>query len=229
MKNIIELNYDDDLFVCMDSFLDFHVKFLGNRLLNIKISDVIETIKDLNKDYEGKELTDDDIFINYAKGNEEQFYKEFMEEFQPYKNYKNLKEILKGGWIYELLEYFIDLYDGDNNLKDLCEVNNCKFGTVGYSDWSYYITHKNIEHEFANDLWEGRNWYSVSLIQDNDVVDSIGSCYITDKKYLDDIVEGHFGIDKDDFYVVNNEIGEWFDKPKVEKIEHVEYSFEIID
>lgn len=227
--NIIQLDYEMDLFYHMDSFLDYKVKFLGNRLLNVKVRDIFDTIRELNNIFNENELTDEQIFLNYAQGNEEQFYKEIMLELELDESYKSLKEIVDDGYIYELIDYFIDLYDGENNIKDLCEINNCKFGTVGYSDWTYYITHEKIEHSFVLDLWEGRNWYILSLIQNNEVVDSIGGMYITDLKKLDEHVKDNFGIDKDDYFVVENDIGQYIDKPKVREIKHVKYSYERID
>ena len=225
---IIQLDYEMDLFYHMDSFLDYHVKYLGDRFLNIKIRDIFDTIRDLNKDFNNQELTDEQIFLNYAKGNEEQFLKEFMLEFEPDVDYKNLKEVLDNNYIYELIDLFIDLYDGENNIIDLCKTNNCDFGTVGYSNWTYYITHKEIDVNFVSDLWEGRNWYILSLIQDNEVVESIGGMYITDLKELDKRVKENFGIEKDDYFVVENDMGQYIDKPKVKEIKHVRYTYKKI-
>ena len=226
--NIIQLDYEMDIFYDMDSFLDYHVDYLGDRFLNIKIRDIFDTIRDLNKDFNNQELTDEQIFLNYAKGNEEQFLKEFMLEFETDVDYKNLKEVLDDNYIYELIDLFIDLYDGENNIKDLCEINNCRFGTVGYSNWTYYITHEKISKDFVYDLWEGHNWYILSLIQDNEVVDSLGGVYIPNLKDLDTHIKENFGIDKDDYFVVENDIGRYIDKPKVKEIKHVRYTYEKI-
>jgi hypothetical protein len=218
--NIIQLDYEMDLFYHMDSFLDYSVDYLGDRFLNIKMSDIVDRIKDLNEFYSDKVVTDDDIFLNYTQGNEEQFYNELLDDLydDEKENFKNLQDFVDEYGGLELLEMFIET---DNNMSDLCEINNCRFGTVGYSDWTYYITHEKIEHSFVLDLWEGRNWYILSLIQNNEVVDSIGGMYITDLKKLDEHVKDNFGIDKDDYFVVENDIGQYIDKPKVREIKGV--------
>jgi hypothetical protein len=217
-----------DLFYHMDSFLDYSVDYLGDRFLNIKMSDIVDRIKVLNESFSDKVVTDDDIFLNYAQGNEEQFYNELLDDLydDEKENFKNLKDFVDEYGGLELLEMFIET---DNNMSDLCEVNNCDFGTVGYSNWTYYITHKEIDVNFVSDLWEGRNWYILSLIKDNEVVESLGGVYIPNIKELDDFVKGYFGIDKDDYFVVENDIGQYINKPKVKEIKHVRYTYERID
>lgn len=225
-KNIIKLERDNEIGSYGDSLEDYDIKYLGDRISQIKTNTVIETIQYLNKKIANKKLTEDEIFLNYAKDNNKEIYKKLLENVYDSEkdDFKTLQDFINYYSIYEILD---DLIQDEKDIAMLCENNNCNFGTVGYSPWSYYISWQDVGHDFIRDLYEGWNWYTVMLIENNDIGDSLGGCYITNEKELDECIKDNFGIDKDDYLLVDNEETKYFDKPKIKEIRHINYSYKL--
>lgn len=224
IKNIIKVEYDNDIGSYGDS-LDYGIKYLGDRRNQLKMNTIIETIQYLNENIADKKLTEDKIFLNYAEGNKEEIHNKLLENVcdDEKDDFKTLQDFINWYGVTELLD---DLLQTDDDFEVLCEKNNCKFGTVGYSQWSYFISWHDVDHSFIRDLYEGYNWYSITIIKDDDY-DSISGFYITDTKELDECIKDNFGIDEDDYLLVDNEDAKYFDKPKIEEVRHISYSYRL--
>lgn len=213
IRNIIKLERDEEVGTYGDSLEDFNVKYLGERIYRVR--DILETIQYLNEGILNNKLTEDEIFLNYAKDNEEEMYNKLLENSYDAEKekFKTLQDFVERYSIDELLDEFMQ---SDDDYEILCESNNCKFGTVGYSPWSYYVSWKDIGEDFVRDLYEGWNWYNLTLIKDGGDYDSVGWCYITNESELDEYVLGQFGVNANDYYLVDNEYAAYFSKPKIE-------------
>lgn len=211
IKNIIRLERDEEVGTYGDGF-DYDVKYLGDRIR--KVREIVEAIQELNRKILGKKLTEEEIFLSYIKGNEDEVYNKLIENIydSDKENFKTINDFISWDGAIELLD---ELAGTDDDYELLCKNNNCKFGTVGYSQWSYYVAWEDIGETFIRDLYEGWNWYIV--IKDDEDGESVGNCYITDTDELDSYVKDLFGIDADDYYLVDNEYAEYFDKPKIEE------------
>ena len=223
--NIIKLGYDNDFSYHIDT-VDYGVKYIGDERLGFNVREMIEAIQQINLSFNDKELTDDDIFLNYAKGIEQDLYQELIDntDFDEIENFKTLEDFIDWDGSIELMDFLIN---DREDFERLCETNNCQYGTVGYSQWSHYVSWHNVEKSFVRDLWEGWNWYCISLVDSaGEFIDSVGGCYITDTEDLDVYVRDHFVVE--DYYLIENEEAKYLDKPKVKEIAHVKYSYEFV-
>ena len=81
-----------------------------------------------------------------------------------------------------LTDKLLDLISDDKDiLKDYLASLGYTFGSVGYSNWSYYIAARDDE-AYYRDLWEGYNFYTI-IIEYNDKgelvdhLDRLDACY----------------------------------------------------
>ena len=56
----------------------------------------------------------------------------------------------------------------EEHFEELAKVFNLQFGTVGYSQWSYYLSLPDIDSEYISDLYEGYNFYDFYMYELNE-------------------------------------------------------------
>ena len=131
-------------------------------------------------------------------------------------------------------EFIID-DDFDLELYDfmLCELNEkqieailneigIKFGTVGYSPWSYYIALDIVSSDFIDDLYNGYNIYDITQYDENGIeLDSLCWVYAPNETDLINTIKDYFILDdKDDhIYLVENEASMYINHDKINKVE----------
>ena len=215
--------------------IEYGIDYIGDSLLDLSIEKVIGQIIDTNKDYRNIDITETEILINYLKsiGDGKNLLESFIEIYEienDDEDYIDFYTLIEDGYIYEIFEFLenhVAYNDLENIYNNICELNNFKFGIVGYSNWSYYIAYDDVDKEFIRDLWEGYNFYILETIVDGEVEYSVGGCYILDVETLDQYVLDHFGIQSNDYYLVDNDESTYYDKKKVKEIEHTSYSYQL--
>lgn len=228
-KNIIRLELEMDL---IDSY-DYDIIYLDR----FSYEDIINHIINLNSDINDNIITEKDIFHNLVRGRENYYleilkdygYGDYIYDLEELEKFTSLQDYIDAFSEIDLLDFFSDV-DDNEFIEKLCTKNNCQFGTVGYSPWSYYIAYKSVEYSFIRDLYEGCNWYVISLwSEDGDMLDSLGSVYAPNIEELDSVVSDYFGLEPDNYYLIDNMYTQYFDKPKVKEFITKNYHFEIID
>ena len=228
-KNIIRLELEMD---SIDSY-DYDIIYLDR----FSYKDIINHIINLNSDIDDNIITEKDIFHNLVRGRENYYleilkdygYGDYIYDLEELEKFTNLQDYIDAFSEIDLLDFFSDV-DDNEFIENLCTKNNCQFGTVGYSPWSYYIAYKSVEYSFIRDLYEGWNWYVISLwSEDGDMLDSLGSVYAPNIEELDSVVSDYFGLEPDNYYLIDNMYTQYFDKPKVKEFITKNYHFEIID
>ena len=227
-KNIVRLEVEMD---SIDSY-EYGVIYLDR----FSYKDIINYIISLNNYTNNDTVTEEDIFYNLIREEEEDYLKTlkdcdygyYLYDLEELEEFKTLQDYIDAFSEIDLLDFFFDV-DDIKFIEKLCTKNNCQFGTVGYSPWSYYMTYKDLEYNFIRDLYEGWNWYVVSLwSEEGDMLDSLGNVYIPNVEDLDIIVSDHFEIESDNYYLIDNMCTKYFDKPKVKELVTKNYHFEII-
>lgn len=226
--NIVKMTNDSDLFNDVDS-MDYDVKFWpGGWYDGPKYTDVLETIIVLNKTIRDKEITIYDMLRKYMEHDlkmEER--KDIFDEITEYHGteefYNDIYELLDDGFPYEILEY---LQEDKEFLEKIARLYDCVFGTVGYSPWAYYLAWGDLERSFIRDLYEGWHWYDLTLLdEEGNPIDSVGGCYIPDVNELHSQVEDYFGIEKNDYWLVDNMEATYFDHKKIKELTDINYSY----
>ena len=227
-KNIIRLELEMDL---IDS-CEYGVIYLDR----FSYKDIINHIIDLNSNINDNVVTREDVFYNLIRGEESDYLKMLKDynygdniyDLEELDKFKTLQDYIDDFSEIDLLDFFLDI-DDTEFIEKLCTKNNCKFGTVGYSPWSYYIAYKDVEYSFILDLYEGWNWYAISLwSEEGDMIDSLGNVYAPNIEELDIVVSYYFGLESDNYYLIDNMYTQYFDKPKVEEFITKNYHFKII-
>lgn len=228
-KNIIRLELEMD---SIDSY-DYDIIYLDR----FSYRDIINDIINLNSNINEKNVTRKDVFYNLIRGEEKDYLKMLKDynygdniyDLEELEKFKTLQDYIDDFSEIDLLDFFLDVDDMEF-ISKLCTKNNCQFGTVGYSPWSYYIAYKDVEYSFIRDLYEGSNWYCISLwSEEGDILDSVGGVYAPNIEELDNVVSDYFGLEPDNYYLIDNIYTEYFDKPKVKEFITKNYHFEIID
>ena len=228
-KNIIRLELEMD---SIDSY-EYDIIYLDR----FSYKDIINHIINLNSNVNDNIMTEKDIFQNLVRGEEDDYlkmlkdygYGDYMYDLEELEKFTNLQDYIDAFGEIDLLDFFSDVDDSEF-IEKLCTKNNCQFGTVGYSPWSYYIAYKDVEYDFIRDLYEGWNWYCISLwSEEGDILDSVGGVYAPNIEELDIVVSDYFRLEPDDYYLIDNMYTQYFDKPKVKEFITKNYHFEIID
>ena len=221
--NIIELQYEDGYWDT-DMFTD--IKYFDS-------FNGLELVKKANEIYtEGlgeEERTSAEMIKNWYKDEKDlaELVKQLQDDYideEDLEYYETIEDFM-----YEDEGYFLDeLFGGDTEIiEDFFRANDLVFSTVGYSPWSYVLYAKDLDHSYVNDVYEGWNFYSIATLDaQGDVEDSIGFVYLGGQYTLEEAVKDNFGIE--DFFLVDNEESIYIDHKKVNKIAHVDYSFEVI-
>lgn len=226
--NIVKMTDDSDLFYAVDS-IEYDVQFwTGGWYDGPEYKDVLETIIELNKRINNEEITIYDMLRKYMENNlteEEQgeIFREITEYHGNEEFYKDIYELLDDGFVYEILEY---LQEDKDFLEKIASLFNCTFGTVGYSPWAYYLAWGDVERSFIRDLYEGLNWYILTLLDgEGNTIESVGGCYIPELSDLHSYVKDYFGIEKNDYWLVDNEEATYFDHKKIKEVIDINYSY----
>lgn len=166
-----------------------------------------------------------------VKGIQEEVMQVLYEDIQMYNdNYETIEEFKKDFTVVEYIDgnwedYLPEIIDLREGLGEILSYVGLDFGTVGYSPWSFYIA-KGMDYETVRDIYENWNFYKVSLIENDSVIDTYYNVYIPDTKELIETVENLF--DVKEFYLVDNDEATYMDVPKVEEIVDTTYSYEVI-
>lgn len=211
-KTIFELKQCD-----YDYWTDYNddIKFLGRSLSS---KDIIEFIK-----------VDTDLLDLLFKHCESDF-NSFIVDLYEYHSYDDeIFSDFKSNFIekdyvcyeIEILDFIISEID----LKIFSNILNeygYKFGTVGYSPWSYYIASDVYSDEFINDMYNGYNWYDIiQYSDDGEFLDSCSGFYITNENELIQTIKDNFFIDEADesIYLVENEASAYIEHEKIKKVQ----------
>ena len=127
---------------------------------------------------------------------------------------------------------FIDkcIYDGyfneEEHFEKLAELFNLQFGTVGYSQWSYYLAISDIDSGYISDLYKGYNFFDFYMyeLNENNELEQVEvlTSYVKslDFKDYDNTIRECFGID--DYKIIKNTSHlEYIDVPKELLVETV--------
>lgn len=109
-------------------------------------------------------------------------------------------------------EVYNFLYEVNNLdiMKDVASKLDLKIDKVGYSHWSYYIAHKDLDEGFISDLWNGWNFYTVFEynVLDNNELEYNGNAIDFYAKDEEDILLGitnNFDVELKDLKVFSKE------------------------
>lgn len=187
MTNTIKLqtSYMDDIFY--EELTE--IKFTDDRnILNIE-----KLVSQSRKNNMGLGSIDmEELFANYLKGQEKRYTQELLdmgldeyytlEEIEDNEDFRTLLEDNRD--YLEELVYIISKNENkheDDIINDILNQVNYKLGTVGYSQWSYFIAPTDLDYNYIYDLYHGINFYTIELIIDDN------SYEITDYIYLNNL------------------------------------------
>lgn len=150
---------------------------------------------------------------------------DIIEDFNEYYENITTEEIFNGEHDEDIYDFLYHHLPDQDLLKYIIDDEKYSFDTVGYSPWSYVIYDRYYKWEYVRDLWEGWNFYDITLLdEENNWIDSISNCYIVDldKEDLNKYLKYYFNID--DYYVVDNEVSKWAkDIKKAKEIHDIKY------
>ena len=226
--NIIKIETETHLDICSE---EYGITYLGTEIDIVKHLKALEDL-DFTYNIRGErvpELSDFSGMVRTWLGSEEKV-NELVKELQDYyieedylRYYATLEDFLSID-----PEFFIEkILDAPGKVFEFFESNGLQIGTVGYSPWSNFIAPMDVSKSFIRDLWEGWNFYTLILLDENgEVKDSSYEVYIPDTEELKEVVYNYFGIT--DFYLVDNNEASYMDIKKVREIPKVDLSYKII-
>ena len=236
--NIVELHYEDELHnLDMYDTVESGIKTYYNENPNsYNIEEMIEFIANFyeytGKPYESDiDLTDSgEIKKALMKSFEDDdnlkhVLEEFSEEYldtELDEKYKNFDEIIEDRLYYELFEEVIGWVDDEVLIDRLMELTGFRLQRmygISQSDWGYSLVSDDIDNEYVEDLWSGNNWYWVEVNHSDGSYNSVGALYIRSKEDLDEALVDHFGVY--DYYLINNEIANYYMFDKCKKVEEI--------
>lgn len=222
MKNYIELTECE--WISIQGDYDDRVQFFHPKIENIgeKVASFTEYCKEyMVEDYkkmtiynfidfwEQKNINNDtikDLWVDYNELWDEE------EDWSIYKIKLDMIDTYKDGSIEDLMEQISNYFEMDDFIKPYLEFLGYQFGEVGYPEWGYYVALNELEFEYICDLWDGTNFYDIDILNEQgEVVDSVYECYLNNNEDLEECVENHFGINKDEINLIKNECSEYFD------------------
>ena len=214
MKTIFELRNSE--YINVEYYTD-GVKFYSR----LGYKDLLEFLTTHNKD--------DLLSVEHLLKHAEDDFNEYLEnQFEWYYDEEECTfEEFKEEFIIED-DFDLDLYDfmicelNEKQLEAILNEIGIKFGTVGYSPWSYYIALKDIKDDFIEDLYNGYNIYDITQYDENGMeLDSLCWVYAPNTSDLIDCIKSNFILDdKDDFiYLVENDASMYINHDKIKKVE----------
>lgn len=223
-NNIFELTPDNDFHYWMDPVAEGFKLYLADRWRSELVYSraILEDLPELRAGLDGARAEElgikahgPEALIDFIRAREPGLIDDLMEGYE-----------LEG--IEELYDYEAELMDhaDDEILDGYIEYLGYTVGTVGYSQWAYYIALPDVATDYIRDCWEGWNWYSITqYARDGDVVDALGGIYAPTDDAILEAVNDHFIFDGPAL-LVDNETVFYSKLPKVKKIKHVRYSFD---
>lgn len=240
-ENIVTLEYDNyigdyDIYNTPESGIKFYYnEYLGSHNLN----DMIEFILDVYE-LEGKNShfdTTEDVKRTMYKGLEKHedlnhILQEFSEQFLDIEEgeaYESFDDIIDDNAGYELFEEIENNLDDDTIIELLLDTVKDftihRMYGVSPSDWGYALAKSNIDYHYIESLYSGTEFYVATVQYSNGSEKSLSELYIPNTERLFTVLREYFGLEKDEFYLVDNEESHYFDckKAQVETIINYEY------
>lgn len=240
-ENIVTLEYDNyigdyEFYDTSESGIKFYYnEDLGSHNLDEAIEFILEVYE-----LEGKNSsfnTTEDVKRAMYKGLEndedlEHILKEFSEQFLDIEEgefYESFDDIIDDNAGYELFEEIENNLDDDTIIGLLLNVIEDftiqRMYGVSPSDWGYALAKSNIDSDYIESVYSGTEFYSATVQYSDGSEDSIGGLYIPNNERLLTVLKDYFGLEKDSFYLVDNEASTYFDckKAKVKTIINYEY------
>lgn len=207
-KNYIEITHEEEWHLDPVVELGVPVRFIGERP-DPEVS--FSFLSSLHEMETGERLTYKEALNNTFKSNEKvEIYKEFIELYPDYKGTLKTFEDITDELAFELFEYVITETE---DIQKMMEANDFQMGTVGRSQWTHYIMPNRItNYNLPLDMWEGYNFYTVSLLDiDKDgkylgYKESLHFVYAPDIEEIFTTITDMFGLTKEDIHLVNNDI-----------------------
>lgn len=222
-NNIFELTPDNDFHYWMDPVAEGFKLYHADRWrsdLDYRVAileDLPELRAALGEDQAealGVQAHSPDALIDFIRARDPGLIDDIME-------YYELEEIAELRDYEEGVMYQAD----DETLDGYIEHLGYNVGTVGYSQWAYYIALPDVPESYIRDCWEGWNWYAITQYnRDGDVVDTLGGVYAPTDEDIADAIADHFSFDGPALLVDNEDV-RYSKLPKVKKIAHVSYTF----
>lgn len=173
-------------------------------------------------------------FLDSNSNNYDWVLETLNESYAPY-DIEYLEEFpsVYDAWDHGYQEEILDILDDRRFLPTICELFDFQVGIAkGYcqGDWAVYIATEGYEQEYLNDLLTGDGWLYIEVTYPDGDQDALGACYINDNNDLYDCIKSNFGLDKEDFYLVDTEaIPYKVSHPyMVEEIKIINYDYKVI-
>ena len=214
MKTIFELRNSE--YINIEDFTD-GVKFYEK----LSYDDLMEFLTTHNKDdlLSVKHLLRhaEDEFNEYLEDQYSWYYDEDECTFEEFKE----EFIVEDDFSLELYDFMLNELK-EYQLENILNEIGIKFGTVGYSPWSYYIALNDISDDFIDDLYNGYNIYDISQYDtDGNMLDSLSWVYAPKESDLIDYIKYYFILDEADDYIysVENDASAYIEHDKIKKVE----------
>lgn len=243
IKNLFKVEYET--YGYTEEFFN-DVKFLGERLEDTPL---INAIDELVIDFELKEYSVDTLleFLESKHNN----YKDIALEVANHYlyNYGYVYDSIEDeiedtdiegmdrdvfewdlimNYLYEFMQ-FESIAFNDYFHEDFLEYLGLQMGTVGYSQWSHFVTLKDMSINYITALWEGGLVSIEQIDEDGDMIDSMMMVYYENSDDLLETIKYYFDtVEGEEIVLVENEITEYFDVPKAREIPLHNYKYELI-
>ena len=156
-------------------------------------------------------------YNDYMVGEDPEDFED-LEEFEDecIINFEDVRDYEPGQLIDNMFYYMEQ--EGYSNLADkFIDFLDLQTFTVGYSQWATAVTYKGDGREFYQDLWDGYNFYDLSLHNaEGELLDSVGGFYLRSTADLQEAVESYFGLTE--FKLIDNMEADNFEIEKAETI-----------
>ena len=239
-ENIVTLECDNYIGDYLYNTPESGIKFYYNEHLGShNLDDMIEFILDVYE-LEGKNShfdTTEDVKRAMYQGLEKHedlnhILQEFSEQFLDIEEgefYESFDDIIDDNAGYELFEEIENNLDDDTIIELLLNVIEdftiqIMYG-VSQGDWGYALAKSNIDYNYIESVYSGTEFYIATVQYSDGSEESLGELYIPNSEKLFTVLREYFGLEKDEFYLVDNEASHYFDckKAKVESIINYEY------
>ena len=240
-ENIVTLEHDyytEDyyLYDTPESGIKFYYnEHLGSHSLDGMIEFILEVyeIEEKNNVFD----TTEDVKRAMYKGMENDedlnhILKEFSEQFLDIDEgeaYESFDEIIDDNLGYELFEEIENNLDDDTIIELLLNIIEDftiqRMYGVSQGDWGYALVRSDIDYNYIEAVYSGTDFYTATVQYSDGTEDTIGGLYIPNSERLFTVLREYFGLEKDEFYLVDNEASHYFDckKAQVETIINYEY------
>lgn len=217
MTNTIKLytSYMDDIFY--EELTE--VRFTDDRSLS-NLEDLVNQSRVNNMGLNSIDM--EELFTSYLKGQEEKYTRILLEEYE-LEGYYELEDIEDSEDFRTMLEdnrdflddllYYISQEENkseDDIINELLNQVDYTLGTVGYSQWSYYIAPSELDYFYIHDLYHGYSFYTVELIQNGESYDITDYVYLNNLEDLDKFIKSAWGIEE--YELDQSELEEYYEE-----------------